>query len=79
MPLYEYECSICGTIFDEFHPMSEDTTPRKCPKCQDGMGRRIFSKQNFHQKALPKGHNLSATKRRELWNSNDPKDFRQLM
>lgn len=30
-------------------------------------------------KNLPKGHNLSATERRRLFNSNDPKEFKQIM
>lgn len=30
-------------------------------------------------KDLPKGHNLSATQRRELFNSTDPKDFKKIM
>ena len=79
MPIYEYECGLCEIVFEEHHPMSEATAPRKCPNCKDGIGRRIFSKHNFHSKELPKGHNLSATQRRKAWNSNDPKEFRKIM
>lgn len=83
MPLYEYKCKVCNNVFELFKPMSESTKEQLCPHCgkagKKSAGKRIYSIQTFHDKKLPKGHNLSATKRRELWNSNDPKDFRQLM
>jgi putative FmdB family regulatory protein len=33
MPLYEYKCSKCGSVF-EFFQKVEDPSPEKCPKCQ---------------------------------------------
>ena len=79
MPLYEYRCSLCDNQFEESDPMSESSLPRKCPNCPDGMGRRIFSTSNFTFKNLSKGHNLGVQKRRELFNSKDPKEFREIM
>ncbi|OPL19993.1 MAG: hypothetical protein AVO35_00615 [Candidatus Aegiribacteria sp. MLS_C] len=32
MPTYEYRCSGCGRVFEEFHAMN-DTEVRKCPEC----------------------------------------------
>lgn len=32
MPLYEYECSACGT-FAAWRPMSEAAAPSPCPAC----------------------------------------------
>ena len=83
MPLYEYKCQRCNNNFELFKPMSESSKEQMCPHCgkigKKGRGKRVYSTPAFHNKELPKGHNLSATKRRELWDSPDPKDFKQLM
>ncbi|MBU8869344.1 MAG: zinc ribbon domain-containing protein [Gemmatimonadales bacterium] len=40
MPTYEYECSRCGHLFEEFKPMS--APPRKrCPECRGKVNRLI--------------------------------------
>lgn len=78
MPIYQYRCSICDHYFEETHPMSEGSEPRKCPECKDGMGRRILSTPAITFKNLPKGHDLTHSKRRKLWNSPDVRDFRKI-
>jgi putative FmdB family regulatory protein len=32
MPIYEYQCASCGTVFDSLQKMS-DPDPDECPKC----------------------------------------------
>ncbi len=32
MPIYEYQCASCGTVFDSLQKMS-DPDPNECPKC----------------------------------------------
>lgn len=40
MPTYEYECRICGQVFDVFHNMT--AKPRvKCPECGGGTKKLI--------------------------------------
>lgn len=41
MPLYEYECTTCGT-FTALRKMSESQAPAACDEC-GAMGRRILS------------------------------------
>ena len=45
MPLYEYQCARCGSIFEIFHGIDE-TYEGKCPECQ-GEAKRILSPSNF--------------------------------
>jgi len=33
MPLYEYKCPKCGSIFEEFRSISKMDDPIKCPSC----------------------------------------------
>ncbi len=33
MPIYEYQCASCGTVFDNLQKMS-DPDPSECPKCE---------------------------------------------
>ena len=32
MPIYEYQCASCGTVFDSLQKMS-DPDPSECPQC----------------------------------------------
>lgn len=41
MPLYEYKCSKCGTVFEIFQKVS-DPSPKKCSKCQ-GLLKKVLS------------------------------------
>ena len=40
MPTYEYECTRCGLITEEFKPMSAPRRQR-CPKCRSKVERLI--------------------------------------
>jgi putative FmdB family regulatory protein len=33
MPLYEYKCTKCGSVFEFFQKVN-DPSPKKCSKCQ---------------------------------------------
>jgi len=45
MPLYEYQCTQCGEIFEIFHKIDENYKAR-CPECQ-AEARKILSASNF--------------------------------
>lgn len=40
MPLYEYECLVCG-VFDELRPLRQAKDPAPCPECGEFATRRI--------------------------------------
>jgi len=40
MPTYEYECTRCGLVFEEFKPMSAPRRER-CPECRGKVERLI--------------------------------------
>lgn len=40
MPVYEYRCTRCNNLFEEFHRVGE--SPGPCPVC-GGTGRRVFT------------------------------------
>ncbi len=33
MPIYEYECTKCGHVFEELRRMSAREEPATCPEC----------------------------------------------
>ncbi len=41
MPLYEYECSTCGTTFEQMHHFNEASV-QQCPHGHAGV-RRVFA------------------------------------
>jgi putative FmdB family regulatory protein len=41
MPIYEYECSNCGTRFDKMQPITSDPV-KVCPNCGAEQVRRII-------------------------------------
>ena len=45
MPVYEYQCTECGEVFEILHKMDEEYVDG-CPKCK-GKARRILSPSNF--------------------------------
>ena len=79
MPFYDYQCPNCKNEITDIWESMNNTNEHRCSKCNSNMKRKIYGFQAIHFKDLPKGHNLSATKRREYWNSNDPKKFKELM
>jgi putative FmdB family regulatory protein len=42
MPIYDYECCMCGNI-KEVITSPDDIDDRRCPSCEIGMARRIIS------------------------------------
>ncbi len=49
MPTYEYECTKCGLITEEFKPMSAPRRQR-CPKCRGKVQRLISGGMGIHFK-----------------------------
>ncbi|MBW2056730.1 MAG: zinc ribbon domain-containing protein [Deltaproteobacteria bacterium] len=45
MPVYEYQCVVCGKIFEVLHGIHEDYKA-DCPSCH-GRVKRILSPSNF--------------------------------
>lgn len=45
MPIYEYKCSSCGKLFEEW-VRSHDTSPQKCPDCGE-LAPHIVSNTTF--------------------------------
>jgi putative FmdB family regulatory protein len=46
MPVYEYTCPECRSVFEEWRKISETTENTLCPKC-GAMARRIISNTAF--------------------------------
>lgn len=42
MPLYEFRCTPCESIFEVWRTMSESSLPAHCPDCQEA-GKRVIS------------------------------------
>lgn len=49
MPTYEYECTRCGLITEEFKPMSAPRRQR-CPECRGKVERLISGGMGIHFK-----------------------------
>ena len=49
MPMYEYECKKCGSVFEVLQKMS-DPPPKKCEGCNSKRVSRIMSESAFHLK-----------------------------
>ncbi len=41
MPIYEYQCPQCQTVFEEWLSVSEATDKAPCPECQTASSRII--------------------------------------
>lgn len=48
MPIYEYECSACGNLFEAFQKITEDPL-ETCPTC-NGRVNRLISQCSFQLK-----------------------------
>jgi putative FmdB family regulatory protein len=46
MPIYEYQCNSCGTVFDSLQKMS-DPDPNECPKCDKPLISRRVTAPSF--------------------------------
>jgi len=43
MPIYEYRCSDCGTVFARLQSVSTPTNVTDCPKCGSAETERLLS------------------------------------
>jgi len=43
MPIYEYECSVCGNRFEELVYSTDERDATKCPKCGSQDAKRAMS------------------------------------
>lgn len=41
MPLYDYRCRTCGTVFEERRPMARADAPSTCPEGHEGATRLL--------------------------------------
>ena len=41
MPIYEFECEACGTVFEEL--IEAGAEPPGCPECGSGKTRRVYT------------------------------------
>lgn len=44
MPIYEYECSKCGYMFELRRRLTDSDSDIKCPKCGTQQPKRIISR-----------------------------------
>ncbi len=49
MPIYKYECSTCGHIFEDLRGFN-DPNPEECPECGASQVRKLISGGHFHLK-----------------------------
>jgi len=43
MPIYEYKCKKCGSLFDVFQSIGASNENVNCPSCGEAKPDRIFS------------------------------------
>ncbi|MBC7188113.1 MAG: zinc ribbon domain-containing protein [Calditrichaeota bacterium] len=43
MPIYEYQCRLCGNVFDVLQKVGESGEHLRCPRCGADKATRIFS------------------------------------
>jgi putative FmdB family regulatory protein len=46
MPIYEYECSSCGSVFEKMQRITEPT-PETCEICGNGPVHKLISQSTF--------------------------------
>lgn len=49
MPIYDYECTLCGHRVEVMHKFS-DAPPAECPACSQPALRKLPSAPSFHLK-----------------------------
>jgi putative FmdB family regulatory protein len=43
MPIYEYQCRVCGHKFEVLQKLGEDGSDLKCPECGADNPQKVFS------------------------------------
>ena len=51
MPIYEYQCQECGSVFEEML-REYDVDEYPCPKCEHGVGKRLISRPTLQFKGM---------------------------
>ncbi len=46
MPIYEYECLVCGEEFESFRGIFDNDDKVTCPMCGEAGPKRVMSKAN---------------------------------
>jgi putative FmdB family regulatory protein len=46
MPIYDYRCNDCGTVYDVFHKVREVIEDVVCPSCRSTNHTRLLSAPN---------------------------------
>ena len=44
MPIYEYECRICGEEFESFRTLNENDKEINCPMCGEKEVKKVMSR-----------------------------------
>jgi putative FmdB family regulatory protein len=57
MPIYEYQCRMCGERFESFRRMNDDDSEVECPVCGEENPQRVVSR--VFGKGCSDGGNLS--------------------
>ena len=50
MPVYEYQCNQCGEKTQRLQGVGEDSSGERCPSCDKGVIKKIFSLFSTTQK-----------------------------
>ncbi|NQT83319.1 zinc ribbon domain-containing protein [bacterium] len=50
MPIYEYDCLKCGSVFEELVRNSRDSSTVVCPSCSSSRVKKRFSLFGFRSK-----------------------------
>ena len=53
MPLYDYKCTECETIFEKLMNLNDETIPL-CPKCQSQKTKKIMSNPSHLKNVMGK-------------------------
>ncbi len=57
MPVYEYKCDSCGSVFSELTSISQRDGGQKCPNCESTKVERLLSvfsaKQGMQSASAP--------------------------
>ena len=43
VPLVEYRCSACGSVFERLVPRTDGAHTAECPVCREPKGQRVIS------------------------------------
>lgn len=47
MPIYEFRCLQCGSLFEKLFKSPDEEAKIECPGCQSGSFERVISRTNY--------------------------------